>query len=84
MPYARKSGENEMDDMRNARQMYRDEHKGVPFTQEDAWLILKKCPKWDAPAPINLTGDVPGQTNQELFGDDVRPRPPGKQRTSKK
>ncbi|PWA68621.1 endopeptidase, NLPC/P60 domain, LRAT-like domain protein [Artemisia annua] len=80
----RKSGENEVDDMRNARQMYRDEHKGVAFSQEDAWYILKKCLKWDAPTPIDLTGDVPGQTNQELFGDDARPRPPGKQRSSKK
>ena len=80
----RKSGENEVDDMRNARKMYRYEHKGMPFTQEDAWLILKKCPKWDAPAPIDLTGDVPGQSNQELFGDDVRPRPAGKPRNSKK
>ena len=30
-----KSGESEVDDMRHARQMYRDEHKGVSFAQED-------------------------------------------------
>ena len=64
--------------------MYRDEHKGVAFAQEEAWLILKKSPKWDAPEPIDLTGDIPGQSNQELFGDDVRPRPAGKQRKAKK
>ena len=44
-----KIGESEVDDMRHARQMYRDEHKGVSFGQEDVWLILRACPKWDAP-----------------------------------
>ena len=31
----KKSGEGDMDDMRHARQFYRDEHKGVSFGQED-------------------------------------------------
>ena len=78
-----KSGESELDDMRHARQIYRDDHKGVSFTQEEAWLVLRVCPKWDAPEPIDLTGDVPGQSHEELFGDDVRPRPTGKPHTGK-
>ena len=47
-------------------------------------MILRACPKWDAPEPIDLTGDVPGQSNEELFGHDARPRPPGNARTGKK
>jgi hypothetical protein len=66
-----KSGEGDNDDLRHARQFYRDEHKGVSFAQEETWLILRACPKWDAPETIDLTGDVPGQSNEELFGHDA-------------
>lgn len=45
---------------------------------------MRACPKWDTPAPIDLTGDVPGQSNQDLFGEDARPRPAGKPRAGKK
>lgn len=54
------------------------------FGQEETWLILRAYPKWDAPDSIDLTGDVPGQSNEELFGHDARPRPPGKARIGKK
>ncbi|GKC00675.1 hypothetical protein Tco_0986811 [Tanacetum coccineum] len=54
------------------------------FTQEDAWAILKFHPKWDAPEQVDLTGDVPGATQEDLFGHDARPRPAGKLRPAKK
>nr|GEX76198.1 hypothetical protein [Tanacetum cinerariifolium] len=56
----------------------------VAFCQEDAWAILKFHPKWDAPEQVDLTGDVPGATQEDLFGHDARPRPAGKPRPAKK
>nr|GFC47791.1 glutathione S-transferase T3-like [Tanacetum cinerariifolium] len=56
----RKSGENGVDLMKRAQSIYRDEHKGVSFSQE-GWAILKFHPKWDAPEQVDLTGDVPGE-----------------------
>nr|GEW67515.1 auxin-induced protein 15A-like [Tanacetum cinerariifolium] len=35
-------------------------------------------------AQIDLTGDVPGTTQEDLFGHDARPRPAGKPRPAKK
>nr|GEW20446.1 glutathione S-transferase T3-like [Tanacetum cinerariifolium] len=75
-----KSGENDVDLMKRAQSIYRDEHKGVSFSQEDAWAILKFHPKWDAPEQLDLTGEVPGATQEDLFGHDARPRPAGKPR----
>nr|GEX63987.1 hypothetical protein [Tanacetum cinerariifolium] len=40
--------------------------------------------KWDAPEQVDLTGDVPGATQEDLFGHDARPRPAGKPRPAKK
>nr|GEV11640.1 glutathione S-transferase T3-like [Tanacetum cinerariifolium] len=68
-----KSGENDVDVLKRAQSIYRDEHKGVAFCQEDAWAILKFHPKWDAPKQVDLTGDVPGATQEDLFGHDARP-----------
>ncbi|GKA88953.1 hypothetical protein Tco_0810765 [Tanacetum coccineum] len=88
-----KSGENEVDLMKRARGIYRDENKNNAFNHEDAWAILQKHSKWDAPdlAPVDLTEgenvpdeDVPAVNTEELFGSDARPRPPGKQRPGKK
>ncbi|GKG02852.1 hypothetical protein Tco_0310488, partial [Tanacetum coccineum] len=36
------------------------------------------------PEQVDLTGDVSGATQEDLFGHDARPRPAGKQRTTKK
>nr|GEY87675.1 reverse transcriptase domain-containing protein [Tanacetum cinerariifolium] len=58
--------------------------KSVAFCQEDAWAILKFHPKWDAPEQVDLTGDVPGATQEDLFGHDARPRPTGKPPPAKK
>nr|GEW77862.1 hypothetical protein [Tanacetum cinerariifolium]GEX86586.1 hypothetical protein [Tanacetum cinerariifolium]GEY44533.1 hypothetical protein [Tanacetum cinerariifolium] len=89
----KKSGENEVDLMKRARGIYRDENKNNSFNHEDAWSILRKHTKWDAPdpAPVDVTEDknVPdehvfGLNTDELFGSDARPRPPGKQRQGKK
>nr|GEU47756.1 glutathione S-transferase T3-like [Tanacetum cinerariifolium] len=80
----RKSGENDVDVMKRAQSIYRDEHKGVAFCQEDAWAILKFHPKCDAPEQVDLTGDVLGATKEDLFGHDARPRPAGKPRPAKK
>ncbi|GJY71538.1 hypothetical protein Tco_0475241 [Tanacetum coccineum] len=79
-----KSGENDVDLMKLAQSIYRDEHKGVSFSQEDAWAILKFHPNWDEPEQVDLTGDVPGATQEDLFGHDARPRPAGKPRPAKK
>nr|GEX36099.1 glutathione S-transferase T3-like [Tanacetum cinerariifolium] len=79
-----KSEENDMDVMKRAQSIYRDEHKRVAFCQEDAWAILKFHPKWDAPEQFDLIGDVPGVTQEDLFGHDARPRPAGKSRPAKK
>nr|GEX51516.1 glutathione S-transferase T3-like [Tanacetum cinerariifolium] len=73
-----KSGENDVDVLKWAQSIYRDEHKGVAFCQEDAWAILKFHLKWDALEQVDLTGDVPGATKEDLFGHDARPRPAGK------
>ncbi|GJS59703.1 hypothetical protein Tco_0654487 [Tanacetum coccineum] len=58
------------------------------FAQEDAWEILRKHAKWDAPAPapVDLTEDeeIVEVNTDELFGPDARPRLPGKQRPGKK
>ncbi|GJR82604.1 hypothetical protein Tco_0817804 [Tanacetum coccineum] len=79
-----KSGENDVDYLKRAQSIYRDEHRGVAFSQEDAWAVLRFHPKWDAPEQVDLTGDVPGASQEDLFGHDARPRPPGKQRPAKK
>ncbi|GJZ93641.1 hypothetical protein Tco_0665844 [Tanacetum coccineum] len=79
-----KSGENDVDFLKRAQSIYRDEHKGVSFSQEDAWAILRFHPKWDAPEQVDLTGDVPGASQEDLFGHDARPRPAGKPRPAKK
>nr|GEU32458.1 glutathione S-transferase T3-like [Tanacetum cinerariifolium] len=79
-----KSGENDVDVMKRAQSIYRDEHKGVAFCQEYAWAILKFHLKWDAPEQVDLTGDVSGATQEDLFGLDARPRPAGKPRPAKK
>nr|GEY61852.1 hypothetical protein [Tanacetum cinerariifolium] len=70
-----KSGENDVDVLKRAQSIYRDEHKGVAFCQEDAWAILKFHPKWNAPEQVDKTGDVPGATQEDLFSHDARPRP---------
>ncbi|GKD63819.1 hypothetical protein Tco_1305927, partial [Tanacetum coccineum] len=40
--------------------------------------------QWDAPEQVDLTGDVPGASQEDLFGHDARPRPAGKPRPAKK
>ncbi|GJV06107.1 hypothetical protein Tco_1343763 [Tanacetum coccineum] len=69
-----KSGENEVDLMKRARLIYRDENKNNTFNHEDAWETLRKHSKWDAPdpAPIDLTEgeNVPAVNTEELFGPD--------------
>ncbi|GJZ69048.1 hypothetical protein Tco_0632598 [Tanacetum coccineum] len=89
----KKSGEKEVDLMKRAWGIYRDENKNNAFNHEDVWAVLRKHSKWDAPdpAPVDLTEDenvpdehVPAVNTDELFGPDARPRPPGKQRPGKK
>nr|GEZ18092.1 hypothetical protein [Tanacetum cinerariifolium] len=79
-----KSGKNDVDLMKRAQSIYRDEHKGGSFSQEDAWAILKFHPKWDAPEQVDLTGDVPGATQDDLFSHDAGLRLAGKARPAKK
>ncbi|GJY52464.1 hypothetical protein Tco_0443311 [Tanacetum coccineum] len=79
-----KNGENDVDFLKRAQSIYRDEHKGVSFSQVDAWAILRFHQKWDAPEQVDLTGDVPGASQEDLFGHDARPSPAGKPRPAKK
>nr|GEW89749.1 hypothetical protein [Tanacetum cinerariifolium] len=63
---------------KKARATYQDENKRTPFVQEDAWEILRSYAKWDVPEPVDLTeGEVPWVGNDDLFGEDARPRPAG-------
>nr|GEW81153.1 hypothetical protein [Tanacetum cinerariifolium] len=62
----------------NAGRRCGNEYKRVAFCQEDAWVILKFHLKWDAPEQVDLTGDLLGATQEDLFGHDARPRPAGK------
>ncbi|GJZ27001.1 hypothetical protein Tco_0571254, partial [Tanacetum coccineum] len=85
-----KSGENEMDAMRQGKKMFKDKHRGRSFAQESSWEILRVYPKWDAPdsvlsSTVNVKGTSGGNAEGtvELFGEDKRPRPPGA-RASKK
>ena len=73
-----------MDVLKRAKQTYRDEHKAASFNNEEAWDVLRKHKKWDASEPVDLTGEVPSQSNKALFGHDEQPHPIGKNRASKK
>nr|GEX26020.1 hypothetical protein [Tanacetum cinerariifolium] len=70
--------ENEVDIMKRARTIYREENKNTQFSEEDAWEILRHHLKWDAPVPVDLTEDehILAVNTDELFGPDARPRPP--------
>ncbi|GJT39283.1 hypothetical protein Tco_0939148 [Tanacetum coccineum] len=73
-----KSGKNEMDVLRHAKKMFKDENKGRSFSQESSWDILRASPKWDAPEPVTISMvNVEGTSggNAELFGQDKRARP---------
>nr|GEW51427.1 leucine-rich repeat-containing protein [Tanacetum cinerariifolium] len=77
-----RSGENDVDVLKGAQSIYRDEHRGVAFCQEDAWAILKFHPKWDAPEQVDLTGDVPGATQEDLFEINEEPQHVPRQRAN--
>ncbi|GJR95628.1 hypothetical protein Tco_0267802 [Tanacetum coccineum] len=79
-----KSGENDVDYLKRAQSIYRDEHRGVAFSQEDAWAVLRFHPKWDAPEQVDLTGDVPGASQEDLSVTSRKTRPPAEQRPAKK
>ena len=69
-----------MDILKRANQTYRDEHNNTSFNNDEVWNVLRKHRNWDAPAPIDLTGDIPSQINEALFGHDEEPHPMGKKR----
>nr|GEU45723.1 hypothetical protein [Tanacetum cinerariifolium] len=81
-----KSGENEMDALRHAKRMFRDENKGISFSQESSWEIFRAFPKWDAPDPVlipTVNDEGTSGENVELFGENKRPRPQGACATKK-
>ncbi|GKC51179.1 hypothetical protein Tco_1073924 [Tanacetum coccineum] len=40
--------------------------------------MLRSHSKWDTPEPVDLNeGEVPRVSNEDLFSEDARPRPPG-------
>nr|GEU54026.1 reverse transcriptase domain-containing protein [Tanacetum cinerariifolium] len=68
-------------------------YKSNLLNHKDAWAVLRKHSKWDAPdpAPVYLTeGEnvpdehVPAVNTEELFDLDARPCLPSKQRPAKK
>nr|GEU78079.1 hypothetical protein [Tanacetum cinerariifolium] len=72
-----RSKKNDMDVMKRAKATYQDENKSILFVQYDTWEILRAHSKWDAHEPVDLIeGDVLGLGNEDLFGEDARPRPP--------
>ncbi|GJX81755.1 hypothetical protein Tco_0331236 [Tanacetum coccineum] len=80
-----KSGENDVDYLKRAQSIYRDEHRGVAFSQEDAWAVLRFHPKGTALEQVDLNGDVPQWLAQENYSvHDARPLPPAKQRPPRK
>ncbi|GKC61082.1 hypothetical protein Tco_1088680 [Tanacetum coccineum] len=74
----RKSGENEADHIETAKTNFMAQSKGRKFLLDYAWRILKNHSKWDALKPLD-TND-----HTKIFGPDVRPRPAGKTRPTKK
>ncbi|GKE20589.1 hypothetical protein Tco_1432101 [Tanacetum coccineum] len=80
-----KSEENYMDVMKRAKATYGDENKPILFVQDEAWEILRSHTKWDTPEPVDLTeGDIPGVNNEDLFGEDARPRTTGPDKSKTK
>ncbi|GJU97263.1 hypothetical protein Tco_1326534 [Tanacetum coccineum] len=74
----RKSGESDADLVENAKTTYMERYGNKKFQYVHVWNILKNYPKWNAAEPID-------EVNlQELFCPDLRERPAGKQRASKK
>ncbi|GKD36856.1 hypothetical protein Tco_1257063 [Tanacetum coccineum] len=74
----RKSGENEVDHIENAKTNFTERYDNRKFTFIHVWNVLKAYPKCDSAEPID-------QDNlAELFGTDPRPRPAGKPRPAKK
>lgn len=73
-----------MDILNGAKEIYRDEHRMTSFNNEETWQVLCTHKKWESPDPVDLTGDVPSQTNEGLFGHDEQPRPISKKGASKK
>ncbi|GJU32609.1 glutathione S-transferase T3-like protein [Tanacetum coccineum] len=81
-----KVAENDVDYLKRASNVFlATRHRGVAFSLRSYWVrFLRLHPKWDAPEQVDLTGDVPGATQEDLFGHDARPRPAGKPRPAKK
>jgi hypothetical protein len=67
-----------MDILTRAKEYYRAENNFAPFNNEAAWIVFRAHKKWDVPDPIDLTGDVPSQTNEALFGHDAEAHTIGK------
>nr|GEW22664.1 myb-like domain, Myb/SANT-like DNA-binding domain protein [Tanacetum cinerariifolium] len=74
----RKSRENDVDLVENAKTTYMERYGNKKFQYAHVWNILKNYLKWNAAEPIDK------DNLQELFGLDPRERPAGKQRASKK
>ena len=54
-----KSGECEVDILKQANQLYRDDHNNTPFSNEEAWSVLGQQQKWNTTEAVYLTSDVP-------------------------
>nr|GEV48987.1 ribonuclease H-like domain-containing protein [Tanacetum cinerariifolium] len=74
----RKSGENDVDLVENAKTTYMEQYGNKKVHYVHVWNILKNHPKWNATEPMDE------DNLQKLFGPDPKERPAGKQRASKK
>ncbi|GJY68578.1 hypothetical protein Tco_0471560 [Tanacetum coccineum] len=56
------------------------------YQQERGRVFSRRClGRFEIlPEQVDLTGDVPGSTQEDLLGHDARPRPAGKPRPAKK
>nr|GEU65794.1 hypothetical protein [Tanacetum cinerariifolium] len=75
----RKSEKNEADHIEAAKITFvAQQPTGRKFQLEHCWRILKGHSKWDSPKPLDT------EDHTKIFGPDVRPRPTGKNRPTKK
>lgn len=73
-----KSGQNEADVIEAAKKEFAACNNARKFAFEHVWRVLKEYPKWDAPEGLNE------DDHTEIYGQDARPRPPGKPKPAKK
>jgi hypothetical protein len=65
----RRSGENEHDQINNAKVSFAERFGARGFTYEHVWEFLRNYPKWNVEDPLDVS------CLEDIFGPDARPRP---------